>query len=56
MAIDPLNVRRLNMPQWQGGDRPNYRIGGRYRIALFRSLSVDAWEAPSHFPSRGVLS
>jgi arginase len=25
---------RLNMPQWQGGDRPNYRIGGRVLAAI----------------------
>lgn len=34
MAIDPKNVLRLNMPQWQGGDRPDYRIGGRVLAAI----------------------
>jgi arginase len=34
MAIDPRNALRLNMPQWQGGDRPNYRIGGRVLAAI----------------------
>jgi hypothetical protein len=33
MAIDARNVSRLNMPQWRGGDRPNYRIGGAERAA-----------------------
>ncbi|GHE76642.1 arginase [Camelimonas fluminis] len=34
MAIDPKNVLRLNMPQWQGSDRPDYRIGGRVLAAI----------------------
>jgi arginase len=34
MAIDARKVLRLNMPQWQGGDRPNYRIGGRVLAAI----------------------
>ncbi|MBQ0820678.1 arginase family protein [Microvirga sp. HBU67558] len=34
MAIDPQKVLRLNLPQWQGGDRPNYRIGGRVLAAI----------------------
>lgn len=34
MAIDPRNVLRLNLPQWQGSDRPDYRIGGRVLAAI----------------------
>jgi arginase len=34
MAIDPKHVLRLNMPQWQGGDRPVYRLGGRVLAAI----------------------
>jgi arginase len=34
MPIDPRKVLRLNLPQWQGGDRPPYRIGGRVLAAL----------------------
>jgi hypothetical protein len=34
MPIDSSKVLRLNMPQWQGGDRPFYRIGGRVLAAL----------------------
>lgn len=34
MPIDPKTVLRLNLPQWQGGDRPHYRIGGRVLAAL----------------------
>jgi arginase len=34
MAVDPRKVLRLNLPQWQGGDRPNYRIGGRVLAAI----------------------
>ncbi len=34
MAVDPTKVLRLNMPQWQGGDRPAYRIGSRVLPAL----------------------
>jgi arginase len=34
MGVDPKNVLRLNMPQWQGGDRPPYLIGGRVLAAL----------------------
>lgn len=34
MAIDPKNVLRLNLPQWQGSDRPDYRIGGRVIAAI----------------------
>jgi arginase len=34
MPIEPNRVLRLNFPQWQGGDRPFYRIGGRVLAAL----------------------
>lgn len=34
MPIDPKTVLRLNLPLWQGGDRPDYRIGGRVLAAL----------------------
>ncbi|MCP8897444.1 arginase family protein [Shinella daejeonensis] len=34
MAIDPKNVLRLNLPQWQGSNRPDYRIGGRVLAAI----------------------
>ena len=34
MSIDPKRVLRLNMPQWQGGDRPDYRLGGRVLAAI----------------------
>lgn len=34
MPVDPRKVLRLNLPQWQGGDRPPYRIGGRVLAAL----------------------
>jgi arginase len=34
MAIDGRRVLRLNLPLWQGGDRPGYRIGGRVLEAI----------------------
>ena len=34
MTIDPKNVLRLNMPQWQGGDRPAYRLGAQVLAAI----------------------
>src|SRR5215472_18282545 len=34
MSIDPKKVLRLNMPQWQGGDRPAYRLGGQVLAAI----------------------
>jgi arginase len=34
VAIDERRVLRLNMPLWQGGDRPNYLIGGRVLAAI----------------------
>jgi arginase len=34
LAIDGRKVLRLNMPLWQGGDRPDYRIGGRVLSAI----------------------
>lgn len=34
MAIDPAKVLRLSLPQWQGSDRPDYRIGGRVLAAI----------------------
>jgi arginase len=34
VAIDGRNVLRLNLPLWQGGDRPDYRIGGRVLAAI----------------------
>jgi arginase len=34
VTIDGRSVLRLNMPLWQGGDRPNYRIGGRVLAAI----------------------
>ena len=34
MAVDPTSVLRLNMPQWQGGDRPAYGIRGRVLAAI----------------------
>jgi arginase len=34
LAIDGPRVLRLNMPLWQGGDRPGYRIGGRVLAAI----------------------
>jgi arginase len=34
MAINPKNVLRLNLPMWQGGDRPDYRTGGRILAAI----------------------
>lgn len=34
MPIDPRRVLRLNVPVWQGGDRPGYRIGGRVLAAI----------------------
>lgn len=32
--IDPRNVLRLNLPLWQGGDNPDYYIGGRVLSAI----------------------
>ncbi|MGC0054753.1 arginase family protein [Brucella pituitosa] len=29
MKIDPTKILRLNFPQWQGGDRPDYKMGAR---------------------------
>jgi arginase len=34
MSIDPKKVLRLNVPQWQGGDRPDYRLGARVLAAI----------------------
>ncbi|MDK1373573.1 MULTISPECIES: arginase family protein [unclassified Sinorhizobium] len=34
MTIDPKKVLRLNLPQWQGGDHPDYRIGARVLAAI----------------------
>ncbi|NTG08766.1 arginase family protein [Rhizobium rhizogenes] len=34
MTIDPQKVLRLNLPQWQGGDRPDYGIGARVLAAI----------------------
>jgi arginase len=34
MTVDPRNVLRLNMPQWQGGDRPAYWLGGQVLAAI----------------------
>jgi arginase len=34
MAIDPKKTLRLNMPQWQGGDRPAYRVGSQVLAAI----------------------
>jgi len=34
MTIDAKNVLRLNMPQWQGGDRPAYRLGAKVLAAI----------------------
>jgi arginase len=34
LAIDGQRVLRLNMPLWQGGDRPDYRIGARVLAAI----------------------
>ena len=31
MTIDAKNVLRLNMPQWQGRDRPACRLGAKVR-------------------------
>src|ERR1700757_1739965 len=32
--VDPKHVLRLNMPQWQGGDRPAYRVGSSVLAAI----------------------
>lgn len=34
MTIDPTKTLRLNLPQWQGGDHPDYRIGARVLAAI----------------------
>ena len=34
MTIDPKNVLQLNLPQWQGGDRPDYRLGAQGLAAI----------------------
>lgn len=34
MTIDGNRVLRQNLPVWQGGDRPAYRIGGRVLAAI----------------------
>ena len=34
MTIDPKNVLRLNLPQWQGGDRPDYWLGAQVLAAI----------------------
>lgn len=34
MTIDPTKILRLNLPQWQGGDHPDYRIGARVLAAI----------------------
>lgn len=40
MAIDPENFLRLNLPQWQGSDRPDHHVCGRAPAALASELSV----------------
>jgi arginase len=63
MPVNPRKVLRLNLPQWQGGDRPSYRIGGRVLAALAPdaqgpeetvpvAVATDA-ERP---PEQGILS
>ncbi|MDK1386855.1 arginase family protein [Sinorhizobium sp. 8-89] len=34
MTIDPKKILRLNLPQWQGGDHPDYRTGARVLAAI----------------------
>lgn len=34
MTIDPRKVLRLNLPQWQGGNNPAYRIGAKTLAAI----------------------
>lgn len=34
MKIDPTKILRLNLPQWQGGDRPDYKMGARVLSAI----------------------
>lgn len=34
MTVQPQKTLRLNIPQWQGSDRPDYLIGGRVLAAL----------------------
>jgi arginase len=63
MAIDPANVLRLNMPQWQGGDRPEYRIGGRVLAAIApeprgseETIPVPRGETNERPLDRGIVS
>ncbi len=34
MTVQPQKILRLNIPPWQGSDRPDYLIGGRILAAL----------------------
>ena len=63
MAIDPRNVLRLNLPQWQGSDRPDYRIGGRVLAAIApdpqgpqETVPVPAATGDKHPVEGGIVS
>jgi arginase len=63
VAIDGRSVLRLNMPLWQGGDRPDYRVGGRILAAIApeprgpeETVAVPAADRPERPIDRGILS
>ena len=63
MTIDAKNVLRLNMPQWQGGDRPAYRLGAKVLAAIapepqgpVETIAVPPSATPIRPIDRGITS
>ena len=50
MTIDAKNVLRLNMPQWQRGDRPDYRLGAKVLAAIAPELKRRSRRLRYHHP------
>jgi arginase len=63
MTLDPSTVLRLVMPQWQGGDEPEYRVGTRVLTALapaprgpVETIAVPEAEGNDRQENRGIVS
>lgn len=63
MTIDPKKVLRLNLPQWQGGDHPDYGIGARVLAAIApealgpeETIAVDGAEQDQRPIEKGIVS
>jgi len=63
MTIDAKNVLRLNMPQWQGGDRRAYRLGAKVLAAMapepqgpVETIAVPPSATPIRPIDRGITS